>query len=75
MLARENRDGGEENNEWDRFGHTSDIYIFVARRRPESFLWEVPGLDSQLMNGYGPTPPTLNDTFESLLMLSIAEDA
>ncbi|KAF8607306.1 hypothetical protein BDV93DRAFT_468036 [Ceratobasidium sp. AG-I] len=75
VLARQTENDRKVTNEWDRFGRTSDIYIFVAKRRPESFRWDVPTQDSQLMNGYGPTPPTLDDTFESLLLLGIAEDS
>ncbi|CAE7080012.1 unnamed protein product [Rhizoctonia solani] len=74
VLAKRKRSGGDEEDSWDRFGQTNDTLIFVATRRPESLKWEVPVLDGQLMSGYGPTPPTLDDTFESLLMFGIADD-
>ncbi|CAE6510226.1 unnamed protein product [Rhizoctonia solani] len=74
VLARQKRSGDEEEGSWARFGQTNDTLIFVASRRPESLRWEVPMLDGQLMSGYGPTPPALDDTFESLLMFGIAYD-
>ncbi|KAF8688582.1 Lysine methyltransferase, partial [Rhizoctonia solani] len=73
VLVRHKINDKEREN-WVRFGHNSDTLVFVATRRPESLGWEVPVLDGQLMNGYGPTPPMLDDTFESLLMFGIAED-
>lgn len=69
VLARQK--GGK--GDWARFGHANDVFIFVATRRPESFKWDIPAFDTQLMNGYGPTPPALDDTFETLLMLGMDE--
>ncbi|KAJ1301090.1 hypothetical protein OPQ81_003508 [Rhizoctonia solani] len=74
VLARHKGRGGEGQDSWTRFGQANDTIIFVATRRLESLEWRVPILDSQLMSGYGPTPPTLDDTFESLLMFGIADD-
>ncbi|KEP49263.1 putative methyltransferase [Rhizoctonia solani 123E] len=74
VLARQKRSGDDGEDSWIRFGQTNDTLIFVAVRRPESLGWVVPMLDGQLMSGYGPTPPALDDTFESLLMLGIADD-
>ncbi|CUA68613.1 hypothetical protein RSOLAG22IIIB_07988 [Rhizoctonia solani] len=74
VLARRKRNADEGKNNWNRFGQANDTLIFVATRRPESLGWEVPALDGQLMSGYGPTPPALDDTFESLLMFGIADD-
>ncbi|QRV98934.1 hypothetical protein RhiJN_26953 [Ceratobasidium sp. AG-Ba] len=59
---------------WGRFGAANDTHVFVANRRPESYMWSVPTEDSQLMNGFGPSPPRLDDTFESLLLLEIDTD-
>ncbi|CAE6535047.1 unnamed protein product [Rhizoctonia solani] len=74
VLARPKKGRDEKQESWTRFGQTDDSLIFVATRRPESLEWEVPVLDGQLMSGYGPSPPMLDDTFESLLMLGIADD-
>ncbi|KAG8785373.1 hypothetical protein FRC12_017683 [Ceratobasidium sp. 428] len=65
---------GEVEAGWSRFGHATDTHIFVATRRPQSFQWDIPNEDSQLMNGFGPNPSRLDDTFESLLLLGIDAD-
>ncbi|KAG8721775.1 hypothetical protein FRC08_010407 [Ceratobasidium sp. 394] len=59
---------------WSRFGCAADTHVFIAARCPESFQWDIPAEDSQLMNGFGPNSPRLDDTFESLLLLGIGED-
>lgn len=74
VLARHEGDNREAEDSWTRFGQSDDVFIFIATRRPESLEWAIPVLDTHLMSGYGPTPPALDDTFESLLMLGIAED-
>ncbi|KAG8792478.1 hypothetical protein FRC12_005978 [Ceratobasidium sp. 428] len=65
---------GEVEAGWSRFGHATDTHIFVATRRSQSFQWDIPNEDSQLMNGFGPNPSRLDDTFESLLLLGIDAD-
>ncbi|QRW13482.1 hypothetical protein RhiLY_12481 [Ceratobasidium sp. AG-Ba] len=64
----------EAKTAWGRFGTANDTHVFVASRRPESYMWSVPTENSQLMNGFGPSPPRLDDTFESLLLLGIDTD-
>ena len=44
-----------DNNRWERFDSAGDgeIFLFVARRRPESFSWTVPEDDVALLEGVG----------------------
>ncbi|KJA16427.1 hypothetical protein HYPSUDRAFT_193151 [Hypholoma sublateritium FD-334 SS-4] len=65
-----------ENGEWTRFGSDSDdtTFIFVAHRRPESFDWNIPLLDEQLLAGtgaHGTDSPKGDDTFETLLFMAL----
>jgi len=75
-------DGGmsEELGEWwSTFGAVDAdsqdrIFIFVAYRRPESFAWEVPPSDWDLIDGVGArgTPARKgDDTFETLLFMAM----
>ncbi|KAG9123979.1 hypothetical protein FRC07_013304 [Ceratobasidium sp. 392] len=73
VLAKQTGEG-EVESRWSRFGRAMDTHILVAKRRPESFQWVVPDENSQLMNGFGPSPSRLDDTFESLLLLEINEE-
>ncbi|KAG8743277.1 hypothetical protein FRC10_012240 [Ceratobasidium sp. 414] len=65
---------GEAESRWSRFGYATGTHVFIAVRRPESFQWDIPAEDSRLMNGFGPSPSRLDDTFESILLLGIGED-
>ncbi|KAF8628014.1 hypothetical protein AX15_004132 [Amanita polypyramis BW_CC] len=67
---------------WRRFGASTSedaLFIFVARRRPQSFHWHVPLGDLDLLNGvgaWGTNHRKGDDTFESLLLLRMdMEDA
>ncbi|KAJ7476022.1 putative methyltransferase-domain-containing protein [Mycena latifolia] len=53
---------------WQRFGaHLEDpTFVFVARRREQSFNWSVPPSDEDLMYGVKG-----DDTFETLLLMSL----
>ncbi|PFH53153.1 hypothetical protein AMATHDRAFT_138336 [Amanita thiersii Skay4041] len=68
------------NGPWYRFGASqsdASIFIFIAHRRPESLHWLVPLDDSDLLNGVGAqgNPTRKNDdTFESLLLMSMDSD-
>ncbi|KAH8101007.1 putative methyltransferase-domain-containing protein [Cristinia sonorae] len=62
--------------EWRRFGTSfgSDMFIFVARRRPESLEWSVPETDGELLEGvgaWGSNSRKGDGTFESLLLMSV----
>ncbi|KAH7912787.1 putative methyltransferase-domain-containing protein [Hygrophoropsis aurantiaca] len=65
-------------SDWDRFNPSDDgdrIFVFVAHRRPESYKWEVPLEDRDLMNGVGAKNSSSNkgdDTFETLLFMDLA---
>jgi hypothetical protein len=72
--------------DWVRFGSEGDagggdgddhLFVFVARRRVESFAWFVPLSDEDLLNGVGAmgTPSRkADDTFEILLFMSMNND-
>ncbi|KAF9068963.1 putative methyltransferase-domain-containing protein [Rhodocollybia butyracea] len=62
----------------ERFGSTFEgpMFIFIARRRPESLGWTVPRRDEYLLAGfgaYGKMQPRADETFESLLFMSMAD--
>ncbi|KAL4249709.1 hypothetical protein ABKN59_006128 [Abortiporus biennis] len=66
------RRGGEDEDEDD-----SEIYVFTARRKPESFsnTWFIPEDDEELVGGVGANgtlSKKSDETFESLLLLSLA---
>ena len=61
---------------WSRLGSADDgdLFIFVASRRSESFAWEVPSSDVELLAGvgaWGDSMPKSDDTFESLLLMGL----
>jgi len=61
---------------WARFcpGQQDDMFIFVARRRPDSWNWAVPQTDQDLMSGVGAKGSQSrkgDDTFETLLMMGL----
>ncbi|KAF8802486.1 hypothetical protein BYT27DRAFT_7261022 [Phlegmacium glaucopus] len=66
------------NSEWQRFGSDLDdtILLFVAHRREESFDWEIPALDDELLGGvgaHGNDSRKGDDTFENLLIMAIQQ--
>jgi len=66
-------------NEWRRFGYDFDdtTFLFVAHRRAESFDWEIPALDDELLGGvgaHGKNSRKGDDAFENLLMMIIQQD-
>lgn len=66
-------------NSWQRFGSTLEgpMFVFVARRRAESRTWDVPSDDGDLLAGLGvrgSSQPKADETFESLLFMSIEDD-
>lgn len=51
--------------------------MFQARRRPESFTWNVPVSDHDLMDGIGAYNTKYrqgDDTFETLLLMALDDD-
>ncbi|KAJ6513066.1 putative methyltransferase-domain-containing protein [Mycena sanguinolenta] len=68
--------GGEADSPWQRFGVGLEdpTFVFVARRRKESLGWQLPQSDEDLMQGVmaqGTRLPKGDDTFESLLLMSL----
>lgn len=64
--------------DWHRLGsgQEDDVFVFIAHRRPQSHLWEVPHSDSDLLQGVGANGSATqksDDTFETLLILSLGE--
>ena len=58
---------------WSRFGPSASddggaVFIFIARRRPESFQWETPISDAELWG-----IKRGDDTFESLLLMAMEQ--
>lgn len=78
FVRRRERDGENEEqpqderwSEWTRFGtmesgDSHDYFVFVGRRRTESYAWPIPRSDEELMTARG------DDTFETLLMLDVS---
>lgn len=61
---------------WSRFGSADDgdLFIFVASRRLESYTWDVPRSDDELLGGvgaWGTSARKSDDTFESLLLMGM----
>jgi len=72
ILVKTNDQGVEE---WRRFGEDMDdiLFAFVARRRSESFGWQVPADNRALLAGLGAwnnDKEKGDESFESLLLMS-----
>ncbi|EGN98815.1 hypothetical protein SERLA73DRAFT_107949 [Serpula lacrymans var. lacrymans S7.3] len=65
-------------NGWTRFGPSGEqTFVFVAHRRPESFNWDVPDNDQDLIGGIGANGTLTrkgDDTFETFLFMSMIDD-
>jgi hypothetical protein len=64
---------------WQRFGSSLEgpIFIFIARRRPESSTWIIPSSDGELLAGFGAQntmQPKSDETFETLLFMTLSPD-
>lgn len=75
VLVRDPSDDGS----WRRFGPSleDDSFIFVAYRRPESLIWNVPEDDRDLLSGVGAQGTSSrksDDTFETLLLMTMEEE-
>ncbi|KAF9480511.1 hypothetical protein BDN70DRAFT_905714 [Pholiota conissans] len=71
--------GGPDPPVWKRFGADFDdtTFLFVAHRRAESYGWELPHSDRDLLAGvgaYGTSTTKGDDTFENLLLMSLNQD-
>jgi hypothetical protein len=65
-----------EDNRWERLGAggDGDVFVFVARRRPESFFWTVPDDDVALLEGVGACGTSErkgDDAFELFLLMGL----
>jgi hypothetical protein len=70
------RSGGS--SRWERFGVGGDgeVFVFTARRRPESFAWPAPEDDAALLEGvgtWGTQDRKGDDTFELFLLMGVDE--
>jgi len=77
VLVREKTE--QKSGQWRCFGVDPDdrTFLFVAHRRPDSFHWTIPLLDQDLLSGIGVKGSDLpkgDDTFENLLMMSLAHE-
>ncbi|KAF5391539.1 hypothetical protein D9757_002498 [Collybiopsis confluens] len=76
LFSEKSPDGTQTS--WERFGSAFEgpIFIFVARRRPESLTWSAPQNDGQLLAGFGAhgsMQPKADEQFETLLFMSMVE--
>ncbi|KIY51795.1 hypothetical protein FISHEDRAFT_36414 [Fistulina hepatica ATCC 64428] len=67
---------GDENIAWTRLGAGADdaMFVFTARRRPESLAWDIPETDADLLAGvsaWGTLDRKGSDTFETLLLMDL----
>ncbi|KAI0077075.1 hypothetical protein K474DRAFT_1684499 [Panus rudis PR-1116 ss-1] len=81
QVSSDGNSGVSDVNEgWRVYGtlseDDSDTYIFVGRRRTESYSWDVPGSDAELLAGvgaYGTQNPKSDSTFETILLMELGE--
>lgn len=71
------RSGGS-GSRWERFsgGGDGDVFVFTARRRPESFSWLAPEDDTALLEGvgaWGTQERKSDDAFELFLLMGVDE--
>ncbi|KAI9463278.1 putative methyltransferase-domain-containing protein [Lactarius psammicola] len=74
VLVRARSGAGE----WERFGaeENREVFVFTARRRPESFSWSAPEEDAALLEGVGARGTEErkgDDAFELFLLMSVDE--
>ena len=63
---------------WERLGAggDGDVFLFTARRRPESFAWSAPEDDTALLEGvgaWGTEERKGDDAFELFLLMGFDE--
>ena len=68
----------KDNNRWERFdsGGDGEVFLFVARRKSESFSWTVPEDDVALLEGVGARGSEErkgDDEFEAWLLMRVDE--
>lgn len=76
VLARARSE--DNSGRWERFdsGGDGEVFLFVARRRSESFSWIVPEDDVALLEGVGARGTAerkCDDGFEMLLLVRVGE--
>jgi len=76
LARRRQNDEAEDHGEWTRFPITEneEVFVLVARRRPESSRWTIPKEDTDLLSGvgtWGTSSSKADDTFETLLLMSM----
>ena len=76
VLVRGRSGGGS--SRWERFGAEGDgeVFVFTARRRPESLSWSAPEDDTALLEGvgaWGTQERKGDDVFELLLLMGVDE--
>lgn len=69
---------GASNGRWERLGAGGDgeVFVFSARRRPESFAWSAPEDDAALLEGVGARETEerkCDDAFELFLLMGVDE--
>ncbi|SJL09815.1 uncharacterized protein ARMOST_13196 [Armillaria ostoyae] len=69
-------DSEQHDQSWQRLGSSFEdtTFIFVARRRPDSFAWQIPTNDHDLLAGVGALgtdTPKGDEYFESLLLMTM----
>jgi len=81
VLCRPRGDAKNKSSEWRIFGLSPEsedrLFVFTAKRRPESFRWTIPDNDDDLLSGMGSrgTQAQKNDdTFETLLLMVLPGD-
>ena len=88
MLLRSKQDANTPSfGDWHTFGladapagardEEDRAFIFIAKRKEESWNWEVPEKDDDLLSGVGTLGtrnPKGDDTFETLLMMQTTLD-
>ena len=67
-----------DSGKWERLGAGGDgeVFVFTARRRPESFAWSAPEDDAALLEGvgaHGTEERKSDDAFELILLMGVEE--
>ncbi|EPQ52771.1 hypothetical protein GLOTRDRAFT_122699 [Gloeophyllum trabeum ATCC 11539] len=70
VIVRPRGDTDASGDTWRRLGSSigeDGCFVFIARRRAESFTWSIPESDSDLLSGHG-TPWSSDEQFETFLL-------
>ena len=73
--SEKNGDSALQYGDWYTYGIDGDTsFLFSAFRLPESYGWTIPEDDEELLSGVGASgniSPKSDDTFESILLMSM----